>query len=149
MLSALGLALLLAAPAEPRPNFTGSWELDLQRSKLEVPAPLATTLTIRQKDDDFHLLATHVYQDRSRTVTFHLSIDGKEQLIEEDGLIQHLTLSWQGLTLVLQAYWMEGDIKSTDVARYTLSRDGKSLAIRETENIRGREFRNTWVFRRR
>jgi hypothetical protein len=149
MISALWLAVLLAAPAEAHPNFSGSWELDLERSKLEVPAPVATTLTIRHKDDDFHLLATHVYQDRSRTVTFHLPIDGQEHLIEEDGVTQHITLSWSGPTLLLQAYWMEGGVKSTNTARYTVSRDGKSLGVRETEHIRGREFRNTWVFRRR
>jgi hypothetical protein len=149
MISVLWLGLLLGAFAETHPDFSGAWEFDPQRSKLEVPPPVTTTMTIRHQDGDFHLLANHTYEARSRTVTFHLTTDGKVRTITEDGVDQHLRLRWQGAALVLEADWTQGSVRSSTVTRFTLSPGGKTLTTDERASIQGRAFHNVWIFRKR
>ncbi|MEK7407977.1 MAG: hypothetical protein AAB225_23145 [Acidobacteriota bacterium] len=56
-----------------KPNFTGTWRLNLERSRLEIPAPSSSTVRIEHREPSFALSARHVYGERSRDVHFDLT----------------------------------------------------------------------------
>jgi hypothetical protein len=147
---AIGLLVLSAAAAQTarKPNFSGTWKMNLEKSRLQTPAPDSSTLTIDHKEPSFRLSRTHVVKERPDTFSIGLTTDGKELVTNDPGETAYNRCYWEGDTLVFAARIVRKDREATNVVKYSLSPDGKQLTA--NEQFRGPivKYDNIWVFDR-
>lgn len=146
---ALAAALILVVGAgqnAARPNFSGVWNLDLQKSKLQIPAPDSGVFNIGHKEPSFHLSRTFIKGGENDTWSIDLTTDGKEVVQAGQTEIFRGRLRWEGNDLILDSTISVKDRTATNVVRYHLSDDGQVLTA--TENFKGPrlKYENTWVF---
>ena len=145
------LVALLAVPfwiqAGAKPDFSGTWELNLAKSKLEIPPPTSSTFYITHQEPVFRLKRTHVYSGKANTWSIELISDGPEVVQTEDNF--HARLVWKQDALVLESYWIDGGVKTTNTVRYRLSKDGKVFTADERVSGPKVKHLNVWVFDRR
>ena len=150
MVSALVALLLTAMPglAQKTPNFSGTWNLDLDKSELgPMPRPDSAHYVIRHVGPNLTLDYT---QDNKKT---HADIitDGDERVTDSNPESEIWTrVFWAGPVLVFEsrqkarpAHESEG-LKWT--SRWSLSDDGKTLAIQKHFTTRDGEFDQKLLF---
>jgi hypothetical protein len=108
---------------QPKPNLSGTWKLNLNKSKL-APLHRAGSDRYKIKHSEPRLEVEHTFDGRSETSSY--VTDGKEHTANmswQDGDTRAKTY-WDGDTLVMERLrlgsWM---------SRYILSQDGKSLTV--------------------
>jgi hypothetical protein len=77
LMGAAILALSVLAVAATKPDFSGTWKLDGQRS-YGIPQNMSQILTITQKDDRIELETKIIQPNNERTVKDTYVLDGKE-----------------------------------------------------------------------
>jgi len=107
-----------------QPNFTGSWKLNREKSKLQIPQPTSSIFEIEHSEPKFCLTRTLVYGEQSNTITLDLTIDGEEHLHEIGGITARIRLHWDGDTLVGHMQVAAKDDEGTNVVRYSLENGG-------------------------
>ena len=130
-----------------KPDFSGTWELNLAKSKLEIPPPASTTFYIAHKEPVFRFKRIHVYRGKPNTWGIELITGGPEVVQKEDDF--HARLYWQQDVLILDSYWMEEGAKTTNIVKYSLSNN--AMVFTADELVRGPKAKhhNVWVFDRR
>ena len=130
------LAGVCAAPAaaQAKPNFAGSWKLNLQKSdfgQMAQMAPASETDTITQTADAFTIAVASESEQGKRTTTSTAKLDGTDtpNAAVPDSPFQILSTkaAWQGASLVITQTTSFQDNKGTLTSTYTLSDDGKTL----------------------
>jgi hypothetical protein len=71
------LAICLLAIAVPKPNFTGSWVMDRNRS-FGIPRDLESTMTVKQAEDQIEVETKLIQTGSERTLNDTFIFDGKE-----------------------------------------------------------------------
>jgi hypothetical protein len=71
------LVVCLLAMANPKPNFSGAWVMDLDRS-FGQPANMQQTMTVTQTGDQIEVVTKMIMPDNERTVKDTYVLDGKE-----------------------------------------------------------------------
>ena len=71
------MTLSVLALAATRPNFSGTWKMDRERS-FSMPGDMTQVLTITQKDDQMEVVTKIIQPNNDRTVTDTIYFDGKE-----------------------------------------------------------------------
>lgn len=153
-------ALLLCAPTAvraqanpttpaPRPNFSGSWKLNLQRSGPIMPRGLeALTIVIDHRDPRITSRETRVVSGKTTSSNDGTAmIDDIERVRYPDsGSTEKQRQSWSGTTLV--KHWEKTEKSTTYISdiRQTLSEDGKVLTMSEHYREPGMERIRDWVF---
>ncbi len=125
-------AAFYAAPAycQDKPNFTGTWKLNVQRSNFGSDrAPESVTATVEQKNDHFKDVAEGVANGQPFREEMDLAIDGKEHPAPVE-FPATVMMKWDGPALVMVLKSDDGSFVMT--ARLKLSADGKT-ATREVE----------------
>lgn len=114
----IGLITFLAVPnwiqSGTRPDFSGTWELNLAKSKLQIPPPTSSTFYITHKDPVFSLKRTHVYGEKSNTWSIELITDGPE-IVQKGEVDIYARIFWQRDALVFQSHWTDEGITTTNV----------------------------------
>ena len=66
------------------PNFSGTWILSFEKSKLEDQAEGLTgqMFIIKQEGDKFHLKIFHIYGDKKKKIGFRMLPDGKTRRVK-------------------------------------------------------------------
>ena len=66
------------------PNYSGTWVLNLEKSKLEHrPEGLTSSVfIIKQKGDDFKLTRYHIFGDNKKKISFKMKADGETRRIK-------------------------------------------------------------------
>ena len=85
--------LIWAQPGASKRDFSGTWDLNLAKSKLEIPPPTSSTFYITHKEPVFRLKRTHVYSGKANTWGIELITDGPEVVQKEDDF--HARLLWK------------------------------------------------------
>lgn len=125
---------------EARPNFSGTWKLNLGKSNLVQP----------HARRDVFCKIKHV-ERRLEMVrqgdTYHFIIDGKVHVAFRGALVPDRDLLmaktyWDGETLVIETSQEIGPGGTRWVSRYTLSEDGNSLT--ETTHVNQSKFRGAF-----
>jgi len=146
----LGAALLLAAAAPGKPDFSGVWLVNPQRSQLAAWARYdSTTITIEHREPRFRFHRVSVKAGKADEASYELTTDGVEKVEKEGGRTSRSRLSWDGDSLVFEDTMSLPDGRQAkDVVRYTL-RDGGKTFVAE-EEFRGPVVRydNRWVAER-
>jgi hypothetical protein len=141
------------AQATARPNFSGTWVLDLAKSQGSTRLPLAATWTITQHGDTL-IADRETTVDQVGTIKSHIlvGLDGKswKNTVPQPGIgdVETATVAtWDKSVLV---FTLTGNIQETDFVqtdRWTLSADGKSLESQRSVTVEGQEVQSaTFAF---
>lgn len=148
LLGAAAVAQAQAAPAA-KPNYSGTWVFDAQKSKLVVPAPSRMTLEIKQEDPEISFVRTQVYGDQTFNWKLKATIDdAKPVQQDEPGYVMNSRVYWQQNMLVLdQKMFATDGTKVNDVVTYSLLPDG-SLQAYESQTAAGGKGANNnrWIY---
>ena len=133
--------------AEDKPNFSGTWKQNNEKSKLNRPSTLKSYVNkIEHKDPNLKVVTTLVGDRGEYTYERSYTTGGKEQVTKDrEGDEFHTTVKWEGKTLVFETSEVERERKLTTTEKWTLSEDGKTLTkVRRTSGPRG-DLENTYV----
>jgi hypothetical protein len=149
LVTTAAVLLLMAAPSE-KPDFSGVWVVDPEKSQLANWAKFdRTTITIEHKEPRFHFHRLSVKGGKSDEVDYVLTTDGTEMVTKDGRMTDYSRLSWEGDVLVFSARLVLPDGReATDVVHYSL-RDGGKTFVAE-EKFRGPvvKYDNLWVAER-
>ena len=140
LLTAFLLAPLcaLTAIAQTKPNFTGTWNLNQQKSKSSD----SITIEFNQKDNN---LTEAFNAGQGGELEAKYTIDGKESEVSTGDATIKATAKWDGDALVI-------DFRGPEEGRYfvrklTLSADGKTMTINLKHSMpNGGMAEKLWVF---
>jgi hypothetical protein len=129
----------LACAADDKPNFSGKWVLDVEKSDFgPVPAPTAQSQDIDHKDPKIKVKTVSKTQQGETTVESNRTTDGEENTNTMGGTEVKSKTVWDGKKLVTtmkrQIQGMDIDVKDT----WELADDSKSFTItRELKTPQG------------
>jgi hypothetical protein len=132
----------LSAP-QSKPNFTGSWKMNPQKSKFGGGGPDSIQIKIDHKDPEFVESWTLATPDGEKTFQAKYTIGGKETEQEVMGRSAKTLAKWDGDTLLIE--WKAGD--GSFNRKITLSADGKTMTKIVTQSDGGgQQMEDTVVF---
>jgi hypothetical protein len=126
-----------ATPLEPppstsKPNFTGTWALDLMQSDFSDPhasTPDSLLRTIQQKGDSLNYKVERQQKGRKSEFQVDLKVGGRGFESNQAGAV---TAQWEGETLAVRTIFNPGsDRQAEQMERWTLQPDGKRM----TDNV--------------
>jgi hypothetical protein len=132
----------------PRPNFTGTWRFNAEKSMLQIPAPEYAVFVIEHDDPCFCLDRTHAIGGKTDTLSITLNIDGAPVVTSRDGLEIHSTLHWEDDALVFISTFPGHDDQASNTVRYRLDDAGRTLIAKERLRSSRLNYDNVWVFGR-
>jgi hypothetical protein len=121
----LGLLAAAATAQQGKPNFSGKWQLNAEKSQLAAGKASAVNLTIEQKGPTIHILKTIKSADGKESVTeFTCTTDGKD--CDAKGV--KVSLWYDGPSLI------QMDVSDALIAKtsMTLSEDGNTITLTVT-----------------
>ena len=146
----LALAAGVAAQNAPKPNLSGTWVFNAQKSALKVPPPSSIMLTIVQNDPQVQLARTQVYGEQSFKWDLDIVADGQKEVVQNSpAYTANVRAYWQGGALIVdQKITAPDGTKATDQISYSLSGDGRMLEAVEHEATVGAKgsTTNKWVY---
>ena len=138
----LVLCLALAALAQDgKPNFSGTWELQVEKSDFgPLPGPKAQTNVVEHKDPKLKVATTAKTDQGDRTTVRNFTTDGEENTNQlgngtlksrahwvENALVVEGTLEVQGNKVQIKDRWqLSDDAKTLTVARLLSSEMGEA-----------------------
>lgn len=142
------MSILAYGQQASKPNLSGIWVFNAQKSTLQDPAPSSMTFKIEQNDPHLRLSRTQIYSGKSDTWTLDTVTDGQKEVVQHSALYtSHIKMYWDGDTLVLDEKITAGDgSKATNTVKYTLASDGKTLLAVESEETPVGKATNNWVY---
>lgn len=150
-MSAVPIALLATAcqPATTRPDFTGTWRFAPTRSVLQSPSPDSSVFVIDHRDPQFHLSRTHFSGADSDTFATDLTTDGVEMERSYENFQLRGRSYWEGEVLVFEATLLIEGEQASNVVRYSLADEGRTLIAEEHQVMGQLSHENRWVFEKR
>lgn len=126
----LACAALLAIPAMAagKPDFSGEWKLNVDKSNFgPMPPPTSMTRTIEHKDPDLNMVTSQSGADGDVTLKAKYSTDGKETKNDFRGAEAKSVAKWDGDTLVIDTKLDFQGMEITLKESWKMSEDGKTL----------------------
>jgi hypothetical protein len=112
------------AMAADKPDFSGDWKMDADKSSFgQIPPPASIVAKIDHKDPTLSITTTQ----NDQTQTFKYSTDGKETTNSMMGNDMKSKANWDGKTLVISSTANMGGADLKMDTKYSLSDDGKTL----------------------
>jgi hypothetical protein len=145
----LGLAGCNVAGSASKPNLSGTWVLDLSRSSFEITPPDSSTFAIEHVEPTLTAERTHVYGGVVNVVQTRLTTDSVVTTVQVGDLEIPTRVYWEGDVLILDQAWSQGDVRITNLVRYTLEDEGQTLVADETMQAGPDSHHNVWTFARR
>lgn len=154
----LGLGLLLFSSLASAQNgkllpFSGTWILNMERSKVEAAhPPVAGEAVILYDGKAWHFKRTHKNAaGKVDTWSIDLVVGSPKFHVEKDGpLVYRSRMYREGDTLVLAEDITASDgQKAKNTVRYTLEDDGNTLIESEKEETPAGNETNRWVLERK
>jgi len=144
-------AFATLALAADKPNFSGEWSLDADKSSFgPMPAPASMTRKIDHADPVMTVAqSTTGGPQGDQTVNLKYSTDGKETTNEMMGAPVKTVASWEGNALVIK---MVADFGGTEIQitdRVSLSDDGKVMTDASHLVLPQGEFDLTYVLNKK
>ncbi len=131
-----------------KPDFTGTWQFNPGKSRLQIPAPDASVFRIEHHEPDFHLERTHTFGGATDTFSIDLTTDGRRTTINLRGMEVSSRLFWDGNVLVFDSVLRQGSEGGANIVRYQLGDGGRELTALEQMSLGDNTHTNTWVFDR-
>ena len=127
------------------PNFTGTWVLNFQKSKLDTTDNLngltGQIFVIKQVDNEFSLKIYHIYGDKKRKIGFKMTADGKTRRVKIifKGKLEQKDNSLQA------TMWRKNYLNSVN---YKFGTTQNELVADEVFTGRPKDHHSIWVFDR-
>ena len=136
-------ARVLAQNADP---LSGTWELDLAKSKFSGPAPKSQTRTYDVAGDSVNLTSKGVSAEGKPTaVQFNARFDGKDYPIT--GLPDADTIALKKIDDFRATATLKKNGKVAITSTRTIAKDGKTMTIKSKgTDAKGEKIDDVWVF---
>jgi hypothetical protein len=155
LLFVITLLAVAAAPrvvtAQTKPNFTGTWKMNLEKSKSSDGKPITYysefTHEIEHQEPKLRIKETIKSAEGTRTVDWNVTTDGKEYDTKVEASPAKVSARWDGDRLVQRIQWTEngGEFRVTRTS--TLSTDGRTItADWEFTDASGGQVRATEIW---
>lgn len=131
----LSIAFLIALPAvaalaQQKPDFSGTWKLNVAKSDFGVlGGPDSRTDVITHKEPSLTDDVTAEGAQGKQQYTVKYTTDGKEATNQVGPREIKSTLKWDGSNLVISSKFLFNDAEVLGEATWALSADGKTLTI--------------------
>src|ERR1051325_3204573 len=145
LMAAAVMALSVMALAATKPNFSGTWTMDRERS-YGLPRDMNQTLTVTQKDDRIEVETKLIQPNNERTIKDTYVLDGKEYDFtpqvapNQPPATGKRTATWlpgdRGIqvTDVTTAETPKGTVKTQTVRKWTISGQGELVIDMYVDN---------------
>jgi hypothetical protein len=149
------LLLLLVPPTttigQQRPDFSGEWALDRAASSLQgdMAAVESGVIRIRHREPSFGFSRTFVIKTQPIDTSFDIQTDGLEIVQNNRGLSSRSRMEWQGNSLLLTVSIDAPRGTVSNIVRYELLDDGRSMRAVEDVGGAAPSHHNVWMFVRR
>ncbi|HLG98979.1 MAG TPA: hypothetical protein VKX49_21895 [Bryobacteraceae bacterium] len=118
----------LCAAAQPRPNFSGNWLLNLSASDYSAPntaKPDKITVSIQQQRDHFKYRWERYAGGKKGAFEVDVTVGGPAYESDEAGVV---SMEWKGDKLIVTTLYNPGqDRQSENIETWALSADGRRL----------------------
>ncbi len=131
----------LIAAAQTKPDFTGSWKMNREKSKFADGGPNAILIKIDHKEPALTEEWTMSTPDGERSFQAKYTTDGKEIEQEVMGRMAKTYAKWEGSSLVIEFKTSDGFFNR----KITLSADGKTFTKVVTHSPGGGDPREDTV----
>jgi len=147
------LALALTSWAQPKPDFSGTWKVNIEETEFQGPKPSPATYsavrTVEQRQKDVRLKIERIIRGQKSGFNF-ITIPigaGEPHVSDAAGII---TAEWRGETLHFNYLYNPGTERESErTEEWTLSPDGNKLIDQEwVRQADGRELRYKIVLNR-
>lgn len=122
--------MLAASLAAAKPNFSGTWLINLPKSDYgRIPPPEKLARTVKHSDPNITVSTTQSRQGKESTASFTYTTDGKETSNKTPTGEVKVMAKWEGDILVVES---TREIQGTEVKqidRWTAAEDGKSMTV--------------------
>jgi len=124
------LLLALSGYAQTKPNFTGTWKLNVGKSDFgQLPAPNSRTDVITQTADMLKDEVTSDTQQGNVNYTLNLKFDGTESALHLPIGDAKVSATWDGATLAVSQKIDYQGTPVTAASKWTLSTDGNTMTV--------------------
>ena len=128
--------------SQDKPNFSGDWALNLEKSKLQAYWTSDVTygkFIINHEEPSFSLWRTFTIKGKEKIMAYQIQTDGQEKKGKHSTF---WTMNWEQDTLVLVIMRKETVI---DSVRYYMSADQKEFVADEKVETPKLRYHNLWV----
>ena len=119
-------SLALMVQAQSKPNVTGTWKMNAEKSKFERGGPQSITIKFDQQGSTLTESFMMTNDRGDRTINFTYTLDGKEAVQDMGGQPIKTTARWEGESLVIE---FKNDQGFNFVRKFTMAGDGKTMTI--------------------
>jgi hypothetical protein len=146
MLTAMALAMPAGLVAQDKPNFSGTWVLQTDKSDYGMmPPPMSRTDIIDHQEPKITIKRTAATAEGENKLDLVYAVDGKPWKNQAGPQEVSSTLHWEGQELVVVSEVDTPQGLATLTDRWSLSADGKTLTQTRTISIQGQELKQTMV----
>lgn len=135
-------SLGLFVEAQNKPNLSGTWKMNAQKSKFEQGGPKGITIKLDHQKSTLQESLTLTDDQREQTANFTYTLDGKESVQQLDGEPIKTTAKWEGESLIVA---FKNDRGFTFIRKITVSADGKTMTIDAKQSTRDGSVNDTVV----
>ena len=143
LLTALGSFIYQSQIFAQTPNYTGTWVLNLEKSKLEHPPEGLTSsvFIIKQEGDKFKLTRSHIFGEKKKTISFKMVADGKTRRVK---ILFRGKLEWKENNLQA-TLWRKNFL---NIVSYKFGEGHDEFIADETLTSKPNNHHNIWIFDR-
>lgn len=143
LLTVIGLFIYQLHISAQTPNYSGTWVLNLEKSKLELqPEGLISSIfIIKQDSDKFKLTRYHIFGEKKSKISFKMTADGKTRRMK---LLFKGKLEWKENNLQF-TMWRKN---FSNVVNYKFGSNQNEFVADEVYTGNPKNHRNIWVFDR-
>jgi hypothetical protein len=131
-----------------KPDYTGTWTLNHEKSRLQIPAPDTTVFVVDHHEPALRISRTHVAGDSRDTFSLDLTTDGREVTVDRGEFRLRCRAYWDDDALVFDSHLVRAGDEATNVVRYALSSDRMLLVADEKFRGEALAYDNVWVLDR-
>jgi hypothetical protein len=130
--AAIAVCALTAVAAESRPNFSGSWKTNPEKSQFGPLPPNVLTWDIDHQDPKLTLSITYMSGGETRTVVTKYLTDGKET-VNKPGAVEIKSVAhWEVREVVIESHFDAGAGAVNVRERWSVSEDLATLTMQRT-----------------
>lgn len=138
--------LAIAAVAADKPDFSGTWKMDPDKSLFgPLPPPTSMTLVIDHKDPDISVNQSSTGPEGDQNITAKYSTNGTETVNSFMGSDVKSKARWDGRTLVIESSLDAGGAPVKVTTKWNLSDDGGILTEAMSISSSQGDFSVTYV----
>ena len=129
-----------------KPDFSGTWKLDVNKSSLQTPLPKSMIFVIDHREPIWVLERTLVNDVGENVLKIELTTDGKQVVRDFDNFKSKSRLYWENVTLIFDSEVIFSNETGSNVVRYSLTDNGKTFLAEETFKSKSHSHFNQYVF---